>query len=1041
MKNELRILVLEDVAADVVRINHELRKGGLSFQCKRVETKQDFLRELEQNPPDIILSDHGLPTFDGFTALAVARDRCPDTPFIFVTGSMGEEMAIDSLRSGASDYVLKESLFNLAPAVERALRLSIERSRRKQLERELLESEERYRLLVTGVKDYAIFMLDPNGLVTSWNTGAEWITGFRANEIIGRDFTCFYTPEDRQSGRPREDLDSASGQGRREIEGWRLRKGGSSFWAHTVITALRNDEGRLRGFAKVIRDVTDQRQTELALRRSEQRCRRLVERCPDGLIILQNSTITFANSMVRSLLKVDKDEELVGRLIEDFIPEAFSKQFADLLGKAMRNHFESADCERSGTTDLTSDNRFQDMMLKCVDGQLHEVEVAVTRMISVGEPALELVVHDVAARPLSESRLRESEAHKSAILATSLDAIISIDHTGTVLEWNPAAERIFGHERSKALGRPLDELIVPRDLRDRYLSGLADYLLTGVGSLIGRPIEMAACKVDGTELPVELAITRITDSDPPVYTAFIRDITDRKRTEEALRMSEARKSAIIEGALDAIISIDHEGKILEWNPAAEQTFGFSRAMVMGKEMSELIVPPSIAPLHQKGMRRYLKSGRSRLLGRRVEMSALRANGGEFPVELAITKVPTPGQPMFTGFIRDITDRKSAEEALRKSEERFRMLVEGVTDYAICMLDSEGTIISWNAGGERIEGYGCDEILGQKFNSFFLSDDIEQGRPEQALAVATAEGRCLEEGWRVRKDRSTYWASTLLTALHDEKGHLYGFSYIVRDITDRKQAEDDIRQLNAVLERRVDERTAELHTAYKEMEAFSYSISHDLRAPLVHISGFVEMLQVEGAPRLNTRCQRYLQTISDSSRKMGAMIDGLLGLSRMSRSELQMVPVDLSKLAWQVVEDLSGNCQGRDVKWNIEPLPVIHCDATLMRQVMFNLLSNALKYTRSRKHTQIDVGSKVEDRETVIFVRDNGVGFDMKYAGKLFGVFQRLHSAGDFEGTGIGLAIVRRIIERHGGRIWAEGVTDGGATFSFTLPDERNHNDE
>lgn len=1028
--------MLEDVAADVVRINHELRQGGIPFQCKRVETRQEFVKELEQNPPDVILSDHGLPSFDGFSALAVARDKCPDTPFIFVTGSMGEEMAIDSLRSGATDYVLKEHLSNLVPAVQRSLRLATERARRKQLERELRESEERCRLLVSGVKDYAIFMLDPDGHITSWNAGAEWITGFRENDIIGRDFSCFYTPEDQTAGKPKQSLLAAAAEGRWEEEGWRLRKGGSKFRAHTVITPLRGEQGNLRGFAKVTRDVTEQRRVEDALRDSEERCRHLVDSCADGLIVLENMTIRFANVAACQLLGAAQADELVGRHINDFVPEACAVLFAEQLNDGLRADLEDPESEGQDSSRPRTRDQFRETILLRLDGQPVEVELAISRMMHLGEPAVELVLHEVASRHQNEHRLRASEARKSAILATSLDAIISIDHTGKVLEWNPAAERIFGYRRSEAVGRLLDELTVPAALRDRYLSGLADYLVTGVGSLIGRPIEMPARRADGTEFPVELAITRITDSDPPEYTAFVRDITDRKRSEEALRMSEARKAAVIEAALDAIVSIDHEGVVTEWNPAAEQLFGFSSALAMGKQMADLIVPPSQARAHRRGMRRYLKTGKSRLLGKRVEFHAVRANGAEFPIELAITRVPTPGQPMFTGFIRDITERRSAEEALRKSEERFRMLVEGVTDYAIGMLDPAGRVVSWNAGAERIEGYRSAEILNRKFDVFFTPEDIEQGRPEHALAAVTAQGRHHEEGWRVRKDGSQYWASVSLTALRNERNQLYGISYIARDMTERKRAEDEIRRANSELEQRVDARTAELQTAYREMEAFSYSISHDLRAPLIHISGFVKMLQTEAETRLDERCRRYLKTIAESTQKMGTMIDALLGLSRMSRTELHRIPVDLARLVNEVIEDLRSDWEGREVAWKLGQLPEAGCDPTLIRQVLFNLLANALKYTTAREQACIEVGAQRAEHETTIFIRDNGVGFDMKYSGKLFGVFQRLHSASQFEGTGIGLATVRRIIERHGGRVWAEGEPDAGATFYFSLPTGR-----
>ena len=219
MKQDIRILVVEDVPADVVMINHALREGGLSFRTKRVESREQFERELDRDPPDVILSDHGLPGFDGFSALAIAKVKCPEVPFVFVTSALGEELTIETFESGASDYVLKNRLTKLVPVVQRALREAEERRRRHEVEQALRESEERFRMLVEGVKDYAIFMLDPEGRITTWNAGAEALKGYRADEIIGQHFARFYTPGDIQKRRPETALRTATAEGRYQEEG------------------------------------------------------------------------------------------------------------------------------------------------------------------------------------------------------------------------------------------------------------------------------------------------------------------------------------------------------------------------------------------------------------------------------------------------------------------------------------------------------------------------------------------------------------------------------------------------------------------------------------------------------------------------------------------------------------------------------------------------------------------------------------------------------------------------------------------------------
>ena len=770
MSKEIRILILEDMAADVVRINHELRRGGLSFRSRRVETRENYLHELQHHPPDVILSDHGLPSFDGFTALAIAREQYPNIPFIFVSSSLGEQMAIETFKSGATDYVLKERLADLAPAIKRALNEAEHRAKRQESDTELRANEERFRLVMEGIKDYAIFMLDRGGRVTFWNAGAQLIYGWRAEEVKGRNFSMFYTDEDAAQGNPEAALKIAAAEARFAEEGPRVGKGGRKFTANVIITPARNGGGKLHGFTQVTRDITGRRRTE--------------------------------------------------------------------------------------------------------------------------------------------EELRRSESLKAFILETALDAIVLIDQDGKIQEWNPAAQRIFGFAREQALGRSPDDLIVPTHVWEIYHDGLTNYLMTGAGSLIGRPIELTLKRADGREFAAELSISRDMREDPPRCTAIVRDITARKQ---------------------------------------------------------------------------------------------------------------------------------AEAALRESEERYRMLVNDMTDYAIYMLNPEGRVITWNAGAERIEGYRPDEIIGKPWATLFTPEDVQSGLPQQLMAMAKKEGKATNEGWRLRKDGSRFWTHGVVTALRDENGKLRGFSKLAHDVTRQKEAEEKIRRFNEDLEKKVAERTAELAAANEELEAFSYSISHDLRAPLVRISGFSDILQTEAAPKMDDRDLKHLQTVAEGARQMSGLIDALLDFSRMGRVEMRQEKVDLARLVREARQELVRETEGRNIEWQVSELPEARGDPLMLRQVIINLLANALKYTRTRQTAKIEISAKPGERETVFFVRDNGVGFDMNYAAKLFGVFQRLHPAREFEGTGIGLANVRRIIHRHGGRVWAEGSVGQGATFYFTLPHQPKGN--
>ncbi len=392
---------------------------------------------------------------------------------------------------------------------------------------------------------------------------------------------------------------------------------------------------------------------------------------------------------------------------------------------------------------------------------------------------------------------------------------------------------------------------------------------------------------------------------------------ERKRAEEALRMSEegeflavgARLRMLVDTAHDAFVGMDADGIIVDWNPQAERTFGWSSREAVGRSLAKTIIPAQHREAHERGLRHFLTTGEGPVLNKRFEITALHREGREFPVEITISAFAFGATFLFYAFLHDISERKKSEAEIRKLNEEL----------------------------------------------------------EQRVLQAVAEG--------------------------------------INDLT----------------------------AANQELEAFSYSISHDLRAPLRHIVGYVDLLRDRIAGVLDEKSERYIETIRDSAKHMGDLIDDLLTFSRIGRAEIERSPVNLGQLLNGAFHDLQEEIERRNIRWTIAPLPDVNVDHALLRSVLVNLISNALKFTRSSSPVEIEIGCVPGKNETVFFVRDNGVGFDMKYVHKLFGVFQRLHRAEDFEGTGIGLANVQRIIQRHGGRTWAESSENQGATFFFSLP--------
>jgi PAS domain S-box-containing protein len=382
--------------------------------------------------------------------------------------------------------------------------------------------------------------------------------------------------------------------------------------------------------------------------------------------------------------------------------------------------------------------------------------------------------------------------------------------------------------------------------------------------------------------------------------------------------------------------------------------------------------------------------------------------------------------------RDITVEKEAETARVKYQGMLDAVYRSITDHAIYMLDPAGTIVTWSTGAESVKGWRADEVIGKPVDMFYEEDEIAAGRPKRDLEDALVAGSHRTEGWRKRKD-GTIWTEVTTSPVHGADGELLGFVNVTHDLSDSHRIELEMASLNATLETRIAKRTADLTDAVTELEAFAYTVSHDLRAPLRAMDGFSRILLEEQAHLLDETATRQLARVRENAQQMGKLIDELLRFSRINRGPMERVKVDPGTIAKQVAIDLYAEGD-RPLPIRIEPMPVCRAEPTLLRQVYANLIGNALKFSRNVAVPEIVVGCNTEVKPPVYFVRDNGVGFDMRYAQRLFGVFQRLHRAEDYEGTGVGLATVQRIVKRHGGRIWAESELNLGTTFHFTLED-------
>lgn len=413
-------------------------------------------------------------------------------------------------------------------------------------------------------------------------------------------------------------------------------------------------------------------------------------------------------------------------------------------------------------------------------------------------------------------------------------------------------------------------------------------------------------------------------------------------------------------------------------------------------------------------------------------------------------------------------RRMAEELarsnqnLRESEELFRLMTDNAVDYAMIFLDPEGRVVHWNTGAERIKGYRREEVVGKHFSLFYPPESIERGWPEKELQAAAREGRIEDEGWRIRKDGSRFWASVVITALRNSEGRLQGYSKLTRDLTERKRSTDAINQLNEELEQRVALRTAELTEANHELaqknqenETFVYSVSHDLRSPLVNLQGFGKELGLScgdlrviltesdlPAPvrqralaLVDQEMGQSIHFIQSAVTRLGNIIDALLRLSRAGRFVPQWQPVVMDAIVARIVDSLKGTIAERQAQIDVQPLPPAYGDPTTLERIFANLLSNALNYLDPKRPGRIEVGmtgSPAEGESRTYYVRDNGMGIPAIAQPKIFQAFQRFHPE-QAHGEGMGLALIRRLVERHGGKIWFESIAGTGTTFFVTLP--------
>jgi PAS domain S-box-containing protein len=679
-----------------------------------------------------------------------------------------------------------------------------------------------------------------------------------------------------------------------------------------------------------------------------------------------------------------------------------------------------------------------------------------------------LIGADNTPHKQAEKALLKAGALQNAIFNSANFSSIATDREGVIQVFNVGAERMLGYSAVEVVdGVTLADISDPQEViaRAKTLSlELSIPVKPGFEALVSKAArgiediyELTYIRKDGSCFPAVVSVTALRDDAGGIagYLFIGTDNTARKRAEEALLKTRALQTAVFNSANFSSIATDQKGVIQLFNVGAECMLGYSANEVVDRitpadisDSQEIIARASALSLELSipvtpGFD-ALASKAARGIEDIFELTYIRKDGSPCPAVVSVTALrDDPGG--IVGYLligADNAARKQAEaeqklldQRLREHQFYTRSLIESNID-ALITADPAGIITDVNQRMEALTGCAREELIGAPFQNCFTDPERAQAGIGQALTAGKITGYELTA--RARDGKETV-VSCNVTTYRGPDRKLRGVFAAARDVSEHKRVEIALQEKNGELERAkaaadvgITERTADLVRTNKELEAFSYSVSHDLRAPLRHLDGFAQLLRKSCYEKMDAPGQHYLDKISNSARKMGQLIDDLLAFSRLMRTEVLRTSVSLQLLLEEVRQDMEPDLAGRNVVWIIGELPIVYGDRSMLRQVFVNLLSNAVKYTRNRPEARIEIGCAGKSgEETTIFVRDNGAGFEMQYIGKLFEVFQRLHT-GEYEGTGIGLATVRRIVERHGGRVWAEGAVGKGATFYCSL---------
>ena len=616
------------------------------------------------------------------------------------------------------------------------------------------------------------------------------------------------------------------------------------------------------------------------------------------------------------------------------------------------------------------------------------------------------------------------ETRYLALLEAAPDAMVLVNPDGKIVLVNHQAEKQFGYRREHLLGQRVT-LIIPQGFDERLVADGTRTAAEALAQQIGMGIELSGRRSDASTFPIEIMLSPVQSAEGILVTAAIRDITARKEAEKHLAQMEARYRGLLEAAPDAMVVVNQGGQIVLLNVQAEKQFGYQRDELLGQAVTTLI-PTGFAERLRADGTRTAAEALAQQIGTGIELCARRKDGSEFPIEIMLSPLQSDEGMLVTAAIRNITERKEAERHLAQMESRYRGLLEAAPD-AMLLMNTDGVIVLMNLQAEKQFGYRKDELSGQPLRTIIpevwtIIADVKQRIAGALRSAGNSRAQEIGAGLEFtgqRKNGSELPIEVTLSILQTTEGLLV--TVAIRDITQRKKAEARLLQT-----------VQELNRSNEELGQFAYIASHDLQEPLRMVASYTQLLSKRYKGKLDADADEFIAFAVDGANRMQLLIQDLLAYSRIGTKGEDLLDTSAEKALDSALINLGGAIEHSGAQVTHDPLPRVFADERQLIQLFQNLIGNAIKYQGSTvPHVHVSSARNTE-KQWVFSVRDDGIGIEPKYFEKIFGMFQRLHKREEFAGTGIGLAICKKIVERHGGNICVESQLGHGSTFRFAL---------